>query len=666
MRSSLLAPLTTGLCSIGSSAQTLLPSVQQDSLLGSERFVARSVQLVASPELSRRFAPLVREQLGLSLDRRARQRLELRLDSSLHFPQGDEEGYRLRITQQAIALEAQQPTGLYRGLQTLVQLREGRGWRSRQITDWPAFRWRGFMMDTGRSYIPLAKLKELVARLAPFKVNVFHWHLTENEAWRIESKRFPQLNAPSSMTRDAGKYYTLAEARELADFCRQRHVLLIPELDMPGHSAAFERVLGYGMQTPEGKATLRELIKELTEALDVPYIHIGTDEVQFTDPHFGPEMTSYIHSLGRKAISWNPGWHYKPGEVDVLQLWSSRGKAQEGIPAVDSRYHYLNHFDYFADIAQLYSCTIYGKPMGDSTLWGAILGIWTDRAPRDTKQVIQENSLYPAMLALAERAWRGGGQGYFTDRHSLCYDPKGAAFQRFREFEQRLLHYKGHFPPEEFPYVQQTQARWLLSAPFPNGGDLSRRFPPEEGLGQTTPPAELPSYSYEGRQYPSQQVAGSGIYLRHVWGDICPGALLDPQPQHTVYATAWVYSEQAQRVGLFFETQNYSRSEQDLAPPQSVWDWRGSRIWVGGRELLPPRWVNEHQQKDKELALQNENASARPLIPLQLPKGWTQICIKLPIDRFTSREVRLVKWMFTAALLTPDGRRAAPVRYLAF
>ena len=111
MRSSLLALLTTGLCSIGSSAQTLLPSVQQDSLLGSERFVARSVQLVASPELSRRFAPLVREQLGLSLDRRARQRLELRLDSSLHFPQGDEEGYRLRITQQAIALEGASDAG---------------------------------------------------------------------------------------------------------------------------------------------------------------------------------------------------------------------------------------------------------------------------------------------------------------------------------------------------------------------------------------------------------------------------------------------------------------------------------------------------------------------------------------------------------------------------
>ena len=121
MRSSLLALLTTGLCSIGSSAQTLLPSVQQDSLLGSARFVARSVQLVASPELSQRFAPLVREQLGLSLDQQARQLLELRLDSSLPFPQGVEAGYRLRITQQVIMLEAQQPSGFYWGIQMLVQ-----------------------------------------------------------------------------------------------------------------------------------------------------------------------------------------------------------------------------------------------------------------------------------------------------------------------------------------------------------------------------------------------------------------------------------------------------------------------------------------------------------------------------------------------------------------
>ena len=84
------------------------------------------------------------------------------------------------------------------------------------------------------------------------------------------------------MTRMAGRYYTQREARELVQYCKARHVLLIPEIDMPGHSAAFERALGYGMQTERGKQTLKALIKEACEVFDVPYLHIGTDEVQFT------------------------------------------------------------------------------------------------------------------------------------------------------------------------------------------------------------------------------------------------------------------------------------------------------------------------------------------------------------------------------------------------
>ncbi|MCC2732585.1 hypothetical protein LK486_19015, partial [Fusicatenibacter saccharivorans] len=67
------------------------------------------------------------------------------------------------------------------------------------------------------------------------------------------------------------------------------------------------------------------------ETFDVPYLHIGTDEVEFTNPHFVPEMVAYVRSKGKKVISWNPGWHYKPGEIDMKHLWSYRGKAQPGI-----------------------------------------------------------------------------------------------------------------------------------------------------------------------------------------------------------------------------------------------------------------------------------------------------------------------------------------------
>ena len=119
---------------------------------------------------------------------------------------------------------------------------------------------------------------------------MFHLHLTENEAWRLESRRYPQLNAPENMNRQPGKFYTQDEMRELDAFCRERGVTLIPELDIPGHSGAFERAMGFGMQTPEGKAVLRELLEEVFDTFSGPYVHIGTDEVAFTDSWLISEM----------------------------------------------------------------------------------------------------------------------------------------------------------------------------------------------------------------------------------------------------------------------------------------------------------------------------------------------------------------------------------------
>ena len=96
--------------------------------------------------------------------------------------------------------------------------------------------------------------------------------------------------------------------------------MLIPEVDMPGHSAAFVRTFRHDMQSKEGMAILKLLMDEVCETFDVPYIHIGTDEVKFTNPRFVPEMTAYIHAKGKKIISWNPGWHYEPSEIDMTHL----------------------------------------------------------------------------------------------------------------------------------------------------------------------------------------------------------------------------------------------------------------------------------------------------------------------------------------------------------
>ena len=559
-----------------------------------------------------------------------------------------EEAYHLLITKKGILLEATTPKGMYWGRQTLEQLKYTKNKKiylpQCDITDWPAFRIRGFMHDVGRSYIPLEELKREISLLSRYKINVFHWHLTENQAWRLECRKYPQLNAPENMEREKGKFYTLDEARQLVEFCKQHQVLLIPEIDMPGHSAAFERTFKTDMQSEKGTQILKDIIDEVCATFDVPYLHIGTDEVQFTNPDFVPMMVKYIRDKGKKVISYNPGWNYKPGEIDMMQLWSYRGKAQKGIPAIDCRFHYANHFDTYADLVAMFNSRIYNQPEGSDDLAGCIVAFWNDRFIDNTPQLLAENNFYPYMLTLAERAWRGGGNCYFDGKGTLLWEDEPEQLAAFKEFEHRLLWQKKTWLKEVlFPYVCQTQSEWQITDAFPNGGDLNKVFPPEE--------KEDSVYQYEGKTYKTRKIIGNGIYLRHVWGTLVPGFYANPQENHTAYATRWIYSPKERKAKLALEFQNYSRSESDLAPRQGTWDYKCSRAWINGKEIMPPVWENTNTERSNEITLKNENYMSRPAIDITLKKGWNKLMLKLPVGKFSSKETRLVKWMFTAAIL---------------
>ncbi|WP_302581745.1 family 20 glycosylhydrolase [uncultured Bacteroides sp.] len=618
-------------------------------------FRVNKLQL-STPVLQQEWEVFVSE-MGGTVSPEATAVIEVKLLPSLPgIPMNQDEAYRLSVTKKRITVEAVTERGVYWAMQTLRQLAEKSGARTAirgaEITDWPAFRVRGFMQDVGRSYISLEELKREITVLAKFKINVFHWHLTENQSWRLESKIFPMLNDSVNTTRMPGKYYTLEEAKELVAFCKQHHMTLIPEIDIPGHSAAFVRTFRHDMQSPEGMKILKLLLDEVCETFDVPYLHIGTDEVQFTNPRFVPEMVSYVRSKGKKVISWNPGWHYKPGEIDMTQLWSYRGKAQEGIPAIDSRFHYLNHFDTFGDIVALYNSRVYNQEQGSDDLAGTILAIWNDRLVDSEWDLIAGNNFYPNMLAIAERAWRGGGTEYFDKNGTILpTDTQSPQFKEFADFERRLLWHKEHtFAGYPFAYVRQTNVKWNITDAFPNGGDLIKAFPPEESLQD--------SYTYDGNTYRVRPATGAGIYLRHVWGTFVPGFYKEPKENHTAYAYTYVYSPKEQTAGLWAEFQNYSRSEPDLPPLQGKWDYKESRIWINEEEILPPVWTATHRTKSNEIALGNENCVVRPPLEVHLKKGWNKVFIKLPVGKFVSPEVRLVKWMFTAVFVTPDGQKA--------
>lgn len=566
-----------------------------------------------------------------------------------------DEAYRLRVLPNSIVIDAVTEKGVYWAQQTLNQLvmaSKGRHIQCVDITDYPAFRIRGFMHDTGRSYMSVDEIKKHIRLLSKYKINVFHWHLTENQGWRLESKRHPILNDSSSYERHHGQYYTIEEAKEIADYCKAHNMLLIPEIDMPGHSAAFVRATGADMQSKEGITILKDLIDEIcTEVFpDLPYLHIGTDEVHFVNPDFVPEMVEFVRSKGKKAISWNPGWNYKPGEIDMTQLWSYRGKEQPGIPAVDSRFHYINHFDAFADIIALYNSRILNSSQGSDDIAGGIIAIWNDRLLPNDEQIVLQNNFYPSMLAFAERSWCGGGSEYFDQNGTMLpTDENDSVFKEFSNFESRMLWHKDNvFSDEPFAYVKQTDIKWRITDAFPNSGNLSMSFPPETELSE--------SYQYNNEIYNTHEAIGAGIYLRHVWGQTVPSFYENPKENHTAYAYTWVWSPNTQEVGLWASTQDYSRSEPDLAPPHEQWDYRESKMFINDREISPPIWENTHTEKSNEITLKNENFQARLPIPVQLNKGWNKVLLKLPIGSFSTPWVRLQKWSFTFVFVTPDGK----------
>lgn len=639
----------------------LLPRPQRITVQDTDPLKTRRVRIAAPADSARVAGWCERQGLLVSTDR-AVPLFEVCRCDSVGGASNQDEAYTLRVETDRIRVEAVTETGVIRALQTLSQLAEGRPGRKGirletvEIVDWPAFRVRGFMHDVGRGYIPVEQLKRDIDLLSRYKVNVFHFHLTENLAWRLQSKRFPELNADANFGRLPGRYYTFEETRELERFCRERGVLLLPEIDMPGHSAAFTKTFGYDMQTPEGMEKLRALLEEVCKEAfpESPYLHIGTDEVVIRNPQFVPQMVAHVRGLGKRVMSWNPGADYRVGEIDALQLWSSRGRFHPGIPCIDCRYHYINHFDTYADVAGVYGSMVCEQPMGDYEHAGVILAAWNDRNLPRPEDIISQNGLYAAMLAVAERAWMGGGSDYIT-RSGVNLPRKGTPeFEAFADWERRFLYHKDHtLRSVPIPYVKQTHMRWRITEPFDNGGDVEAIFPPENGVVDTV-------IFYECELHRTHEVYGAGVYLRHVWGTVLPALYARPEPNHTAYAYTYVYSPREQWVGAQIAFHDYGRSENDLPPRPGTWDYKGSRVWVNGNELLPPEWVNTHQKKDSEIPLQNENFSARAPYPVHLVKGWNRVLLKLPVAAFSSEAVRLEKWMFTFALTTPDGRHAAP------
>ena len=571
------------------------------------------------------------------------------------------EGYKISVTTDAITVTAASRTGVIRAAQTLMQLlaaTDGAYIPGVEITDYPAFKLRGFMHDVGRSFISFDELKKQIDLLARFKVNVFHWHLTDNQGFRFESMYYPQLNSPASMTRFSGRYYTQAQCTELETYAAERGLIVIPEIDMPGHSAAFTTAMGYTMQSEQGRIAMKQLLTELAAAFPLaPYIHMGADEAG-TTVSFVNEMSQYIkETLSRHCIVWNPisGVSISSAAlpyIDMTEMWSTAGRKISGIPNIDCRYNYVNHFDVFADLVGIYKSNIYYAQQGSNELAGAITALWNDRKTPTEQDIICQNNLYANVLATAERGWMGGGSQYI-EAGGTTLPESGTEYDEFADWERRFLYYKDMWlSAESIPYVKQTDVHWLITDAFPNNGNSAAVFPPETVREDVFPTA----FTFDGQTYGSRRVTGAGIYLRHTWGATVPAFFSIPQLNTTAYAWTYVYSPKAQTCGALIEFQNYGRSENDCAPDMGKWDRKGSRVWLNDEEIMPPVWTNADRSINAETELRNENFAARRPVRVRLRKGWNKVLLKLPYVAVPG--VRLNKWMFTFVLTRLDGRKA--------
>lgn len=580
------------------------------------------------------------------------------------------EGYLLKVSRDSVILEALTPAGLFRGEQTLNQLKINHRGRDLlagcTITDWPAFAIRGFMQDVGRNYMSLPLLKEQIDVLAAYKFNLFHFHVTDNPGWRLESKRYPQLQDSTSMSRWPGKYYTQEEFRELLNYCRERHITLVPEFDIPGHSEAFRKALGLEtMQDPRVQTILSELIDELCQLAtpeEMPWIHLGTDEVwhdyERPAPGLLPHLVSKVRENGRELLVWRPGQPIDNDSTSITQLWSSYGHPKPGHRYLDSRLNYLNHLDPLAGVAQLYFDRICGVAHSDSLRLGGVLCCWNDNNVSHERDIISQNPVYPCIVTYSETSWSGDSNDYgerFLARLPLSGDAaEHGYFEKFRAFEQRLVRHRDlYFQGKPFPYVKQADITWEIIGPFDHQGDVDRKFAVEDTLRE--------SYTIDGKEYTwSGPYPGGTIHIRHFFG--FPSWF--EQQEGTVYARTRIWSPCSQEVACWIGFHDWSRSAGRRGGPfplQGEWHTTHPRVWVNGTSIEPPQWNNPGlPAASDEIPFSDENYFFREPTTVHLKKGWNEVLLKVP--QTTSHW----KWMFTFVPLLQQEENFAEIPGLRF
>ncbi len=377
-----------------------------------------------------------------------------------------EEGYRLNIDDKGVHIESATESGLFYGIQTLRQMFPAAIEKQQiageihlkmvKIEDIPRYGWRGSMLDVARSFFGPEYIKKHIDRMALYKMNRLHLHLTDDQGWRIEIKSKPkltELGSKGAVINGRAGYLTQDDYKELQSYATARNIIIIPEIDMPGHMYAglmaypelnceeFENLspkratppeLYHGYEVgwskfcttdPKIYDFVSEVIGELARITTGPWIHMGGDEIE--DPRyeeFVVKADSIVRKYGKTTIGWE---EVTKAEVDtsmISQRWNGKTEGVVTLKYIESicSSFYLDHANVpgqentnnwcKADGVSLEDVYMFNE--GDERMMGVEAALWTEKVNTSAEA---DNRFWPRLLAVAEVGWSPKNSRDFTD-----------------------------------------------------------------------------------------------------------------------------------------------------------------------------------------------------------------------------------------------------------
>lgn len=478
---SILAGCFTGLalllCAGAVHAQIDVVPEPQHVVAGQGVFTLHDGEMIAAPADSRAqwiagfLRDAIRGQTGAALrvvKAPAHARIAFTIDPSI---EGDE-AYHLDVTPARVVISAADDRGLFWGVQTLRQLLPVRHERhpvipAVRIEDAPRYPWRGVMLDVSRHFYPVDFVKQQIDLMSRYKFNVFHWHLTDDQGWRIQINRYPKLTGVGAWRTEAdgsryGGFYTQQQIREVVAYSRERNVMVVPEIEMPGHSSA--AIAAYPELSCSGKpitvpstwgvfhdvdcvgkdatfSFLENVLDEVIALFPSPYVHIGGDEVPagvwdackacaqlaaahgFKDDeqglhgYFVDRIRKYLATKGKTLVGWDEILQGGLGADAIVEVWHLPSGAYGGSDATlkqafanGNRVIIAGPFYLDTPIDDMTLEDLYRANPFDDPLFaqypGRVLGgdapLWSERAtPRNGAA-----RLYPRLLAISEHFWK--------------------------------------------------------------------------------------------------------------------------------------------------------------------------------------------------------------------------------------------------------------------